>query len=72
MTAPASPRTRRAYAGDLAAWLTWLKSRLLVPGGDDIADPGERAAEDLAERLRELAEIRTLAAWLADRPILGR
>ena len=33
---------------------------------------GEMAAEALAERLREMNVIRTLAAWLAARPVLGQ
>ena len=57
----------------MAAWLTWLKSRLLVPdiAGDDL-ESGEMAAEALAARLREMNVIRTLAAWLAIRPVLGQ
>jgi segregation and condensation protein A len=57
----------------MAAWLTWLKSRLLVPAsGDEDPESGEMAAEALAERLREMNIIRTLAAWLASRPTLGQ
>jgi segregation and condensation protein A len=68
-------RIRLELAADwlvMAAWLTWLKSRLLVPAAaDDLEDP-TLAAEALAERLREMNVIRTLAAWLAARPILGQ
>jgi segregation and condensation protein A len=69
-------RVRLELAADwlvMAAWLTWLKSRLLVPAAanDDLED-GEMAAEALAERLREMNVIRTLAAWLAARPALGQ
>ena len=69
-------RIRLELAADwlvMAAWLTWLKSRLLVPTavGDDL-ESGEMAAEALAERLREMKVIRTLAAWLAVRPVLGQ
>ncbi len=69
-------RIRLELAADwlvMAAWLTWLKSRLLVPNaaGDDLED-GEMAAEALATRLRELNVIRTVAAWLAARPVLGQ
>src|SRR5580700_197849 len=69
-------RVRLELAADwlvMAAWLTWLKSRLLVPAAanDDLED-GEMAAEALAERLREMNVIRTLAAWLAARPVLGQ
>jgi segregation and condensation protein A len=69
-------RVRLELAADwlvMAAWLTWLKSRLLVPHavGDDL-DDGELAAEALANRLREMNVIRTLAAWLGARPVLGQ
>jgi|HubBroStandDraft_1064217.scaffolds.fasta_scaffold26878_2 segregation and condensation protein A len=55
----------------MAAWLTWLKSRLLLPPGlDDEEDP-EQAAELLTGRLQALELIRAAAAWLGRRPILG-
>ncbi len=57
----------------MAAWLTWLKSRLLVPAAnDDDLETGEMAAEALAARLREMNVIRTLAAWLNTRPQMGQ
>ena len=69
-------RVRLELAADwlvMAAWLTWLKSRLLVPAvADDDLESGEMAAEALAARLREMNVIRTLAAWLATRPVLGQ
>jgi segregation and condensation protein A len=70
-------RVRLELAADwlvMAAWLTWLKSRLLVPAAanDDDLEDGEMAAEALAARLREMNVIRTLAAWLAARPVLGQ
>jgi segregation and condensation protein A len=55
----------------MAAWLTWLKSRLLLPAGPDEADEGAHASEVLAQRLRELEAVRAGAAWLSDRPALG-
>jgi segregation and condensation protein A len=69
-------RVRLELAADwlvMAAWLTWLKSRLLVPSptAEDLED-GMQAAEALAERLREMNVIRALAAWLAARPVLGQ
>jgi len=69
-------RIRLELAADwlvMAAWLTWLKSRLLVPAAanDDLED-GLMAAEALAERLREMNVIRTVAAWLGARPVLGQ
>jgi len=50
-------RVRLELAADwlvMAAWLTWLKSRLLVPssGSEDLED-GLLAAEALAERLQD-------------------
>jgi segregation and condensation protein A len=53
----------------MAAWLTWLKSRLLVPANPD--DDLEAPEEVLTERLRALELIRAAAAWLGRRPILG-
>jgi segregation and condensation protein A len=55
----------------MAAWLTWLKSRLLVPADEAEAEEGEVAAEVLAQRLRRLEEIRAAASWMAARPMLG-
>jgi segregation and condensation protein A len=69
-------RVRLELAADwlvMAAWLTWLKSRLLVPAAaNDDLESGEEAAEALAIRLREMNVIRTLAAWLNARPTLGQ
>ena len=55
----------------MAAWLTWLKSRLLVPAGSDAEEDPEQLAEMLTERLQALELIRAAAAWLGGRPILG-
>ena len=66
-------RIRLELAADwlvMAAWLAWLKSRLLLPDGAD-ADEGEQAADVLAARLRDLSAIRAAAVWMADRPQLG-
>lgn len=54
----------------MAAWLAWLKSRLLLPAleGDDEA---EDAVELLQERLIELERMRVAAQWLQQRPRLG-
>lgn len=57
----------------MAAWLAYLKSRLLLPE----AAPGEGpSAEDmalaLANRLRRLEAIREFAAKMMERPQLGR
>ena len=56
----------------MAAWLTWLKSRLLVPTGGEGAVDAELAGEALASRLQDLQAVRAAAAWLATRPQLGR
>ena len=67
-------RVRLELAADwlvMAAWLTWLKSRLLLPAGTEAAEEGEQAAEVLAARLRELQAMRAAAAWLGARPQLG-
>src|SRR5260370_39651414 len=68
-------RIRLELAADwlvMAAWLTWLKSRLLLPAGTEAAEEGEAAAEVLAARLRELQAMRAGAAWLGERALLGR
>ncbi|MDO9502560.1 ScpA family protein [Falsiroseomonas sp.] len=57
----------------MAAWLAWLKSRLLLPkeeaGPEE--DP-EALALRLTDRLAELEAMRIGAAWLGQRPQLGR
>jgi segregation and condensation protein A len=56
----------------MAAWLAYLKSRLLLPRpgkGDEL--PAEEMAEQLARRLRRLASIRDAAEKLMTRPRLG-
>jgi segregation and condensation protein A len=68
-------RIRLELAADwlvMAAWLTWLKSRLLLPKGTELQEAGEEAAESLAARLANLQLIRAAAAWLGERPILGQ
>jgi segregation and condensation protein A len=56
----------------MAAWLTWLKSRLLLPVQDEAAEEGAAAADVLAARLAELERMRAAAAWLTGRPVLGQ
>ncbi len=66
-------RVRLELAADwlvMAAWLTWLKSRLLVPALGE-AEDAEQSAEMLASRLLDLQVIRAAAAWLGQRPQLG-
>ncbi|OQP88042.1 segregation/condensation protein A [Rhizobium rhizosphaerae] len=58
----------------MAAWLAYLKSRLLLPlpKKQDDEPSGEEMAEALARRLQRLEEVRTLAQALSERPRLGR
>lgn len=56
----------------MAAWLAWLKSRLLLPTGTAAAEEAEGAAEALARRLATLEAMRRAAAWLEARPQLGQ
>jgi len=57
----------------MAAWLAYLKSRLLVPAPPSSEEPsGEELAESLAFRLRRLEAIRDVAGRLAGRARLGR
>ncbi len=72
----AARKVRLELAADylvMAAWLAYLKSRLMLPE----AAPGEGpSAEDmalaLASRLRRLEAIREFATKMMDRPQLGR
>jgi segregation and condensation protein A len=67
-------RLRLEVAADwlvMAAWLAWLKSRLLIPETPEEADEGATAAEALAGRLRDWQAIRAAGAWLTARPQLG-
>ena len=67
-------RVRLELAADwlvMAAWLAWLKSRLLLPEGAE-AEEGELAADALAARLRDLSAMRAAAVWLSARPQLGQ
>ena len=67
-------RVRLELAADwlvMAAWLAWLKSRLLLPAGSEAAEEGLEAAEVLAGRLEALEAVRALAGWLHAKPQLG-
>ncbi len=67
-------RIRLELAADwlvMAAWLAWLKSRLLVPAGVEEAEDTDQLAETLAGRLAELQAMRRAAQWLGARPQLG-
>src|ERR1700677_2482982 len=72
----AARKLRLELAADylvMAAWLAYLKSRLLLPAPPK-AEAGDAAdlAEKLAERLRRLEVIRRAADLLMKRPQLGR
>jgi segregation and condensation protein A len=56
----------------MAAWLAWLKSRLLLPREEQAEVDAEVAAAELTRRLAELDRMREAAAWLAARPALGQ
>jgi segregation and condensation protein A len=56
----------------MAAWLAWLKSRLLVPDEAGPAEDPEALAALLTDRLAELERMRLAAAWLGARAQLGR
>lgn len=68
--------TRLDLAADhlvMAAWLTYLKSRLLLPKPPQDDEPsGEELAAQLAFRLRRLEAMRERAAALMARPRIGR
>ena len=55
----------------MAAWLAWLKSRLLLPKEEAGEDP-DALAFRLTDRLAELERMRAGAAWLGARPQLHR
>jgi segregation and condensation protein A len=71
-------RRRFSLAADylvMAAWLTWLKSRLLLPKPDRSVDgelPAEEMAAQLAFRLAKLDTMRRAAEALLALPALGR
>lgn len=57
----------------MAAWLAYLKSRLLLPQAEkDEEPPAEELAAALAFRLQRLEAIRAAAEALVNRPRLGR
>jgi len=72
----AARNLRLELAGDylvMAAWLAYLKSRLLLPRAEaDEAPPAVELAEALQARLRRLEAIRAAAEALDTRPRLGR
>ena len=57
----------------MAAWLAYLKSRLLVPAPESSAEPDAAdLAAALANKLKRLEAFRGLARMLQDRPQLDR
>ncbi len=70
-------RVRIELAADylvMAAWLAYLKSKLLIPqqGRSDDGPTGEELAATLAFRLKRLEAMREAAAKLVNRNLLGR
>ena len=69
-------KTRLELAADylvMAAWLAYLKSRLLIPDPPKDDEPsGEELAAELAFRLRRLEAMREAAAKLVNRNRVGR
>ena len=72
----AARKRRLELAADylvMAAWLAYLKSRLLLPSPPlEVEDDAADLAEKLAERLRRLEIIRRAADLMMKRPLLGR
>jgi segregation and condensation protein A len=59
----------------MAATLIYLKSKLLLPADpeappDTLDEEGELLRQELAERLREYARVKSLGAWLGEREAL--
>ena len=68
-------RIRLEIAADylvMAAWLAFLKSRLLLPEPADDEPSGEELAADLTLRLRRLEAVRAAGIKLFERALLGR
>ena len=66
--------TPLAHRGEwlvMAAWLVWLRSRLLLPPDSPAQQEAAAEAGRLRENLLALRAAQGLAAWLADRPQLG-
>ncbi|MGO9390394.1 segregation and condensation protein A [Rhodoblastus sp.] len=72
----AARRVRLELAADylvMAAWLAYLKSRLLLPAPPKSEEPDAvELADSLARRLRRLQAIRAAAARMFERPQLDR
>jgi len=71
----ATDQVRLELAADwlvMAAWLAWLKSRLLLPRDENDGAREGDAAAGLAARLAEFAHVSRAAAWLGARDQLGQ
>ena len=72
----AARRVRLELAADylvMAAWLAYLKSRLLLPAPPKGEEPDAAAlAANLAQKLKRLQKIRAAAELLGERPHMGR
>ena len=72
----AAQRLRLEIAADylvMAAWLAYLKSRLLLPSGEGDEEPtGSELAAALSYQLQRLEAMRNAAETLFARPLLGR
>jgi segregation and condensation protein A len=71
----AARKLRLELAADylvMAAWLAFLKSRLLLPAPPSAEPEAAELAEALSRRLRKLEAIRKAAELLINRPRLGR
>jgi segregation and condensation protein A len=72
----AARKVRLELAADylvMAAWLAYLKSRLLLPAPPKAEEPDAAAlAANLAQKLKRLQKIRAAAELLGERPHMGR
>src|ERR687890_2419203 len=71
----AARKIRLELAADylvMAAWLAFLKSRLLLPEQDEEEPSGEDLAQALAFQLQRLEAMQEVGAKLVERPRLGR
>jgi segregation and condensation protein A len=67
--------TPLAHRGDwlvMAAWLVWLRSKLLLPAGSPEQHAASVEADRLRTRLGALRDAQALAGWLERRPQLGQ
>jgi segregation and condensation protein A len=70
--AQAAPLSRKADWVTMAAWLTLLRTHLLLPAEAARQRAAAAETDQLREQLGGLQVIQALAAWLEHRPQLGR